>query len=62
MDVRRRWQVTRLRKNNQYRLQVRYFGRPAKAMFKTPNASVECPIGSPSSSPPFMDMLEDPWY
>ncbi|KAG8898451.1 hypothetical protein FRB99_007432 [Tulasnella sp. 403] len=42
------WSVTKFRKGEQYRLQVRYCGRPAKAVFSAP----------PSPSfPPFMDIL-----
>ncbi|KAG9008097.1 hypothetical protein FRB94_013754 [Tulasnella sp. JGI-2019a] len=52
------WQVTRLRKNNQYRLQVRYFGRPAKAVFTAPSSRSQF---LPPSSPPFLDLLEDAW-
>ncbi|KAG8986909.1 hypothetical protein FRB94_002388 [Tulasnella sp. JGI-2019a] len=52
------WQVTRLRKNNQYRLQVRYFGRPAKAVFTAPSSRSQL---LPPSSPPFLDLLEDAW-
>ncbi|KAG8878767.1 hypothetical protein FRB97_002308 [Tulasnella sp. 331] len=52
------WQVTRLRKNNQYRIQVRYFGRPAKAVFTAPSSHSQF---APSSSPPFMDLLQEDW-
>lgn len=54
-----RWQVTRLRKNNQYRIQVRYFGRPARAVFAAPASRAQL---VPSSGPPFMDLLGDAWY
>ncbi|KAG8857193.1 hypothetical protein FRB96_005867 [Tulasnella sp. 330] len=50
------WAVTRLRKENRYRLQVRYFGRPARAVFTSTALSSH---SVPKSSPPFMDMLED---
>ncbi|KAG9038180.1 hypothetical protein FRB95_002620 [Tulasnella sp. JGI-2019a] len=50
------WSVTRLRKGNQHRLEVKYFGRPARIALLSPSSS------TPSSQPPFMEMLEDSWY
>ncbi|KAG9014039.1 hypothetical protein FRB94_000236 [Tulasnella sp. JGI-2019a] len=50
------WSVTRLRKGNQHRLQVRYFGRPAHVAFLIASPSI------PSSQPPFIEMLQGSWY
>ncbi|KAG8878759.1 hypothetical protein FRB97_002300 [Tulasnella sp. 331] len=50
------WSVTRLRKGTQHRLQVRYFGRPARVALLSPSSSI------PTSKPPFMEMLEGSWY
>ncbi|KAG9025425.1 hypothetical protein FRB95_010196 [Tulasnella sp. JGI-2019a] len=55
------WAVTRLRKNDRYRLQVRYFGRPAKAAFTSAVAASTHAHSIPKSNPPFMNMLEDSW-
>ncbi|KAG8993014.1 hypothetical protein FRB94_011102 [Tulasnella sp. JGI-2019a] len=50
------WSITRLRKGGCYRLKIRYFGRPGRAVFQSPSASL------PPKDPPFMDMLQSPWY
>jgi len=48
------WSVTRLRRSTgQHRLQVRYFGRPAKAVLLAASSKI------PTTVPPFMDILED---
>lgn len=58
--VRFRWSVTRMKKLDRYRLQVRYIGRPAKATFST--STSPDPSAFPNSGPPFMDLLEESWY
>jgi len=44
-----RWSVTRLRKGGHHRLQITYFGRPARAVLSAP----------PVPPPPFMGLLAE---
>ncbi|KAG9003324.1 hypothetical protein FRB94_003208 [Tulasnella sp. JGI-2019a] len=54
------WSVTRLQSGNQDRVQIRYYGQPARAVF--PSSSSRKLLSLPRNRPPSIDILRDSWF